>query len=146
LRGHEPASRIRALGPDVPPESAPQPSRSPAAGCGAAAPLGDGDAAAPLIGRRVLVASLLAAPSLGRAQSFPERPVRFVVPYTAGGGTDITARKVAEGVTDTHLRLEGVRGDDWFFGVSAIAADGAESPVASAVPGGAYVPEAAAKP
>jgi hypothetical protein len=55
-------------------------------------------------------------------------------------------RKVAEGVTDTHLRLEGVRGDDWFFGVSAIAADGAESPVASAVPGGAYAPEAAAKP
>jgi hypothetical protein len=32
------------------------------------------------------------------------------------------------------------RGDDWFFGVSAVAADGAESPVASAVPGGAFVP------
>lgn len=32
------------------------------------------------------------------------------------------------------------RGDDWFFGVSAVAADGAESPVASAVPGGAFYP------
>lgn len=55
-------------------------------------------------------------------------------------------RKVAEGVTGTHLRLDGVRGDDWFFGVSAVSADGAESPVATAVPGGAFVPEVAAKP
>jgi len=39
-----------------------------------------------------------------------------------------------------ELRLEGVRGDDWLFGVSARAADGSESPVASAVPGGAFAP------
>lgn len=32
------------------------------------------------------------------------------------------------------------RGDDWIFGVSAAAADGAESPVASAVPGGDFYP------
>ena len=32
------------------------------------------------------------------------------------------------------------RGDDWIFGVSAIAADGSESPVSSAVPGGEYRP------
>jgi hypothetical protein len=32
------------------------------------------------------------------------------------------------------------RGDDWLFGVSAVAATGAESPVASAVPGGAFAP------
>jgi hypothetical protein len=36
--------------------------------------------------------------------------------------------------------LAGVRGDDWLFGVSAIAADGSESPVASAVPGGQFAP------
>jgi hypothetical protein len=36
--------------------------------------------------------------------------------------------------------LEGVRGDDWIFGVSAVAADGAESPIASAVPGGGFAP------
>ena len=51
-------------------------------------------------------------------------------------------KPVAETDT-THVRLEGVRGDDWFFGVSSVAADGAESPIASAVPGGAYLPEAA---
>lgn len=32
------------------------------------------------------------------------------------------------------------RGDDWIFGVSSVAADGSESPVASAVPGGEFRP------
>jgi hypothetical protein len=41
---------------------------------------------------------------------------------------------------DFVWELEGVRGDDWLFGVSSVAADGAESPVASAVPGGAFAP------
>lgn len=36
--------------------------------------------------------------------------------------------------------LKGVRVDDWVFGVSSVSADGFESPVASAVPGGAYRP------
>lgn len=39
-----------------------------------------------------------------------------------------------------QLKLDGVRGDDWIFGVSAIAADGSESPVSSAVPGGSFAP------
>lgn len=38
------------------------------------------------------------------------------------------------------LTLAPDRGDDWIFGVSAVAADGAESPVASAVPGGDFYP------
>jgi Zn-dependent M28 family amino/carboxypeptidase len=36
--------------------------------------------------------------------------------------------------------LRHVRVDDWVFGVSAVAADGSESPVAAAVPGGAFRP------
>lgn len=36
--------------------------------------------------------------------------------------------------------LPGVRADDWLFGVSAVAADGSESPIASAVPGGQFGP------
>ncbi|GAA4038263.1 M20/M25/M40 family metallo-hydrolase [Parerythrobacter jejuensis] len=39
------------------------------------------------------------------------------------------------------MELEGIRGDDWFFGVSACAADTC-SPVASAVPAGAFEPVA----
>lgn len=38
------------------------------------------------------------------------------------------------------ITLEPDRGDDWLFGVSAIAADGSESPVSSAVPGGEFRP------
>ena len=37
-------------------------------------------------------------------------------------------------------RLEGIRVDDWVFGVSSVSKDGYESPVASAVPGGAFKP------
>ncbi|HUE79014.1 MAG TPA: M20/M25/M40 family metallo-hydrolase [Sphingomicrobium sp.] len=39
--------------------------------------------------------------------------------------------------------LKGIRVDDWVFGVSSVSADGYESPVASAVPGGAFKPWAA---
>jgi len=36
--------------------------------------------------------------------------------------------------------LKGIRVDDWVFGVSSISKEGFESPVASAVPGGAFKP------
>jgi hypothetical protein len=36
--------------------------------------------------------------------------------------------------------LKGIRVDDWIFGVSSVSKDGFESPVASAVPGGAFKP------
>ena len=39
-----------------------------------------------------------------------------------------------------HLVLPHIRVDDWVFGVSSVSADGFESPVASAVPGGAFKP------
>jgi tripartite-type tricarboxylate transporter receptor subunit TctC len=45
--------------------------------------------------RRAVLASSLAAPALAWAQGFPDRPVRLVVPYTAGGGTDVVGREVA---------------------------------------------------
>ena len=38
------------------------------------------------------------------------------------------------------LVLPHVRVDDWVFGVSSVSKDGFESPVASAVPGGAFKP------
>ena len=36
--------------------------------------------------------------------------------------------------------LKHIRVDDWVFGVSSVSKDGYESPVASAVPGGAFRP------
>ena len=38
------------------------------------------------------------------------------------------------------VELPHIRVDDWVFGVSSVSKDGFESPVASAVPGGAFKP------
>ncbi len=47
--------------------------------------------------REFLGASLaLAMPSLGFAQSFPNKPIRYIVPVAAGGGNDMIARVVTE--------------------------------------------------
>ena len=45
-----------------------------------------------------------------------------------------------DGSRSFGVMLQGIRVDDWVFGVSSVAADGSESPVASAVPGGAFRP------
>jgi tripartite-type tricarboxylate transporter receptor subunit TctC len=37
-----------------------------------------------------------AAPDMASAQSYPERPITMIVPFGAGGGTDIIARAVSE--------------------------------------------------
>jgi hypothetical protein len=54
--------------------------------------------------------------------------------------SDAELKKTLEAV------LPGIRVDDWVFGVSSVSADGFESPVASAVPGGAFKPYVAPPP
>jgi hypothetical protein len=69
------------------------------------------------------------------------------VPNTAGyvvrwRRTDANEWQKSErlsGSASGHV-LKGVRVDDWVFGVSSVSKDGFESPVASAVPGGAFRP------
>src|SRR6478735_2292613 len=47
--------------------------------------------------RHFLAAAAIAATSQARAQAaYPNQPVRWVVPYPAGGGTDALARTLAE--------------------------------------------------
>ncbi|MGQ2981081.1 MAG: Bug family tripartite tricarboxylate transporter substrate binding protein, partial [Polaromonas sp.] len=45
-----------------------------------------------------LPALIAFAPSSASAQAFPSRPIRIVAPFTAGGGTDLVARTLGEGM------------------------------------------------
>ncbi|WP_398496636.1 Bug family tripartite tricarboxylate transporter substrate binding protein, partial [Variovorax sp.] len=47
----------------------------------------------------LLGAALALAPLLGQAQSFPEKPITFVVPFAAGTATDQIARALGNVIT-----------------------------------------------
>jgi tripartite-type tricarboxylate transporter receptor subunit TctC len=47
-----------------------------------------------------LAAAAVAMPSIARAQTFPSRPIRFVLPFAAGGVADITSRLAADKLGD----------------------------------------------
>jgi tripartite-type tricarboxylate transporter receptor subunit TctC len=49
---------------------------------------------------RFLVIGLILAPALARAQTWPQKTVRFIVPLPPGSGMDLSARLVAERLTE----------------------------------------------
>lgn len=53
--------------------------------------------------KTVLIMMLAGLPFAGMAQplKFPERPIRLIIPFAAGGGTDIVARIVAQRLVET---------------------------------------------
>jgi tripartite-type tricarboxylate transporter receptor subunit TctC len=51
---------------------------------------------------RFVIAAALATilPASATAQTYPDRPVRIVVPFAAGGGSDVVGRAIAQKLTD----------------------------------------------
>jgi putative tricarboxylic transport membrane protein len=49
------------------------------------------------------VALVVLAVSAGFAQQYPSRPIEFVVPFGAGGGSDVFARNIAKFLTEEKL-------------------------------------------
>lgn len=54
-----------------------------------------------ILGTAAAGAATLAMPSLGLAQAFPARPVRYICPWPAGGSTDAVIRAIAESAGKT---------------------------------------------
>lgn len=83
-----------------------------------------------------LAALLLAAacggmPSVGSAQearaieAYPDKPVRVVIPYAAGGPTDVVARTIGQRLNDKWgqpFLLDNRSGANGFLGMTAVAA------------------------
>src|SRR5437763_16686710 len=44
----------------------------------------------------LIVGTALITPLMAHAQSYPDRPIKIIVPYAAGGAVDIVARTVGQ--------------------------------------------------
>src|SRR5262249_29196361 len=76
---------------------------------------------------RALAAAALALSALGggaSAQSYPTRSVRLIVPFAAGGPTDVIARVVAQKLSDSfgqQVVVENIPGAGGNTGVAMVA-------------------------
>ena len=52
-----------------------------------------------------LLVVALAIPAAVEAEEWPNRPIRFIVPYPAGGSTDVGARVMADSLSRSLPRL-----------------------------------------
>lgn len=53
-----------------------------------------------LLKTSIAIGSVLAAMGAHAAETFPNRPLRMIIPFPPGGGTDIMGRIVAQRLTD----------------------------------------------
>src|SRR6188474_159475 len=68
--------------------------------------------------------ALLLAPLASHAQDWPAKPVRMIVPFAAGGSTDVAARLVAEYLTRAfgqQVYVENRTGANGVIGIEAAA-------------------------
>ncbi len=78
-----------------------------------------------MIPRRALLAAPALLPFTARAQSrFPDKPITLIIPFTAGGATDVQMRSLAEAASRAFgqsVVLENRPGGGSVLGVSAVA-------------------------
>lgn len=69
-------------------------------------------------------ALLLFAAAPTAAQTYPNKPIKLIVPFTAGGGTDVLARQLAENLTKAegwNIVVENRPGGNGIIALSTIA-------------------------
>jgi len=72
----------------------------------------------------IALAALFTSVTVGVAQNYPSRPVTIVVPFAAGGPTDVVARILAEGMRPSlgqQVLIENVTGAAGSIGVGRVA-------------------------
>ena len=74
--------------------------------------------------RRALMAGVLASPALAQGEWQPDRPIRIIVPFPAGGATDVWARLCAESMSEmlrVPVLIENRSGAAGMIGADAVA-------------------------
>jgi tripartite-type tricarboxylate transporter receptor subunit TctC len=72
----------------------------------------------------IAAAALLVPPLAAQAEDWPSRPIRFIVPYPAGGSTDVGARVIADVLSRTlgqQIYIENKSGGSGSGGMDAAA-------------------------
>ena len=80
--------------------------------------------AARLLLALLAVVLVAAASGAGHAQSYPERPIKIVVPFPAGGPTDVAARLAAQALSSQlgqNVVVENLAGAGGRIGTKAVA-------------------------
>ena len=74
--------------------------------------------------RAILTSAILAAAGAAGAQTYPERPITFVVPFAAGSATDQLARALGQAVTEATKQtvvVDNKPGANAFIGAQFVA-------------------------
>ncbi|MCV6806786.1 tripartite tricarboxylate transporter substrate binding protein, partial [Achromobacter ruhlandii] len=77
-----------------------------------------------ILAKRLLALAALSLAAAAQAQSWPTQPIRWIVPYPAGGGTDVLARTVVSGLEKPlgqTLVVENRPGAATIVGATAVA-------------------------
>ena len=82
-----------------------------------------------LFGLALTAIALFATASAALAQQYPNRPLRLIVPYPAGGATDVVARLVAERISEDlgqQVFVDNRPGAGTMIGATAVARSAAD--------------------